>query len=158
MSQPQQHRIWAVSATCTTAYGNTRSLTQWGRPGIKPTTSWFLVGLVSAEARRELSFLFFIYFPFLFYFLFSFFIFLGSHLWHMEVPRLGVKLELQLPAYTTAMAMWDLSCDCNLQHSSRQCRIFNPLSEAKNPTGIPMDTSWVHNLLNHHRNSLYFFF
>ena len=28
--------------------------------------------------------------------------FLGAHLWHMEVPRLGVKLELQLPAYTTA--------------------------------------------------------
>ena len=26
------------------------------------------------------------------------FIFLGPHLWHMEVPRLGVKLELQLPA------------------------------------------------------------
>ena len=36
---------------------------------------------------------------------FSFFlfnIFLGLHLWHMEVPRLGVKLELQLLAYTTA--------------------------------------------------------
>ena len=27
---------------------------------------------------------------------------LGPHLWHMEVPRLGVKLGLQLPAYTTA--------------------------------------------------------
>ena len=25
--------------------------------------------------------------------------FLGLHLWHMEVPRLGVQLELQLPAY-----------------------------------------------------------
>ena len=25
----------------------------------------------------------------------------------MEVPRLGVKSELQLPAYTTATAMWD---------------------------------------------------
>ena len=23
-----------------------------------------------------------------------FFVFLGSHLWHMEVPRLGVELEL----------------------------------------------------------------
>ena len=28
--------------------------------------------------------------------------FLGLHLWHMEVPRLGVELELQPPAYTTA--------------------------------------------------------
>ena len=28
--------------------------------------------------------------------------FLGPHPWHMEVPRLGVQLELQLLAYTTA--------------------------------------------------------
>jgi len=28
--------------------------------------------------------------------------FLGPHPQHIEVPRLGVKLELQLPAYTTA--------------------------------------------------------
>ena len=32
---------------------------------------------------------------------------LGLHLLHMEVPRLGVELELQLPAYTTATAMQD---------------------------------------------------
>ena len=34
------------------------------------------------------------------YFLFSFFFscFLGLYLWHMEVPRLGAELELQLPA------------------------------------------------------------
>ena len=28
---------------------------------------------------------------------------------HMEIPRLGVELELQLAAYTTATAMWDPS-------------------------------------------------
>ena len=28
--------------------------------------------------------------------------FLGLHLQHMEVPRLGVESELQLPAYATA--------------------------------------------------------
>ena len=28
----------------------------------------------------------------------------------MEVPRLGVQLELQLSAYTTATAILDLSC------------------------------------------------
>ena len=27
---------------------------------------------------------------------------------HMEVPRLGVELELQLPDYATATATWDL--------------------------------------------------
>ena len=31
-------------------------------------------------------------------------IFLQPHLQHMEVPRLGVKSELELPAYTTATA------------------------------------------------------
>ena len=30
--------------------------------------------------------------------------FLGPHVWHVEVPRLGVEWELQLPAYTTATA------------------------------------------------------
>ena len=39
----------------------------------------------------------------------SFFFFLGLHLHHIEVPRLGVELELQLLAYTTATAMVDLS-------------------------------------------------
>jgi len=38
------------------------------------------------------------------FFLFSFFVFLGLHSWQMKVPKLGVKLELQLPAYTTATA------------------------------------------------------
>ena len=35
--------------------------------------------------------------------------FLGPHLRHMEVPRLGVELELQLPAYTTATVTQDPS-------------------------------------------------
>ena len=48
----------------------------------------------------------------------------------MEVPRLGVELELQLLVYATATAMWDPSL-CNLHHSSQQCQILNPLSEAR---------------------------
>jgi len=37
----------------------------------------------------------------------------------MEVPRLGVESELQLPAYTTAPAM-PVPCHiCDLHHSSR---------------------------------------
>ena len=35
----------------------------------------------------------------------------------MEVPRLGVELELQPPAYTTATATPDPSRACNLYHS-----------------------------------------
>ena len=34
--------------------------------------------------------------------LFVCFCFLGLHLWHVEVPRRGVELEMQLLAYTTA--------------------------------------------------------
>ena len=34
----------------------------------------------------------------IYYAFFFFFVFLGPHLWHMEVPRLGVESELQLLA------------------------------------------------------------
>ena len=60
------------------------------------------------------------------------FCFLEPHSWHMEVPSLGVILELQLPAYTTATAMPDLSCICDLHHRSQQRWILNPLSKARN--------------------------
>ena len=49
----------------------------------------------------------------------------------MEVPRLGVKSELQLPVYTTATATQNPSCVCDLYHSLWQCWILNPLSRAK---------------------------
>ena len=60
-----------------------------------------------------------------------FFVFLGLHLEHMEVPSLWVELELQLPAYVRATATPDPSRVCNLHHSLWQCRIPNPLSEAR---------------------------
>ena len=65
---------------------------------------------------------------------FSFPPLLGQHLQHMEVPELGVELELQLPAYTTATATPDPSCGCDLNHSSWQCRILNPPIEARERT------------------------
>ena len=43
--------------------------------------------------------------PFKVVFCFSFFFGGGPHLRHMEVPRLGVELELYLLAYATATAM-----------------------------------------------------
>ena len=61
----------------------------------------------------------------------------------MEVPRLGVELELQPPAYTSATATQDLSCICDLHHSSRQCWIPDALSEARDRTRILMDTSQI---------------
>ena len=68
------------------------------------------------------------------------FSFLGLHLQHMEVPRLGVELELQLPAYTTAKVTLDPSCICDLRHSLWQHRILNPLNKARDGTCILMDT------------------
>ena len=129
-TQSQQHRIQAASATYTTANGNTRFLTHWVRPGIKPTTSWFLVVFVSAAPRWELlyhafnlTYLCSIHIFLLFY-LFLFLFFLGLYLQHMEVPRLGFKLELQLPANITAIVMPDPSCIWALHHSSWQRQVL----------------------------------
>ena len=69
--------------------------------------------------------------------------FLGLHLRHMEVPRVRVELKLQLPAYTTATATWDLSRFCKLHHSLWQCQIINLLSKTRDRTCILMDTSWI---------------
>ena len=67
----------------------------------------------------------------------------------MEVPRLEVESELQLLAYATVTAMWDLSHICDPYYSSWQGQILNPLSEARDQTHILMHTSQVHNLLSH---------
>ena len=68
-------------------------------------------------------------------FFFVLLLFLGPLQRHMEVPRLGVKLEPQPPAYITVTAtMPDQSHVCKLYHSSRQCRILNPLSQARDRT------------------------
>ena len=54
----------------------------------------------------------------------------------MEVLRLGVESELQVPAYTAATATPDPNCICNLHHSSQQPQILNPLSETRDQTRI----------------------
>ena len=63
---------------------------------------------------------------------------------HMEVPRLGVELELQLLVYTTAAATWDLSHVCKLHCSLLQGQMVSALSEDWNQPHILMDTSLVH--------------
>ena len=62
------------------------------------------------------------------------------HLQHMELARLGVSLMLQLPAYTAATAMWDPSRLWDLCRRLQQCRILNPLSEARDGTRVLMET------------------
>ena len=88
------------------------------RPGIEPVSSWILVEFITAEPQWEClwTLLFFL---------------LWLQLWHMEIPGLGVELELQLQAYATDTAMSDLSHIFDLHHSSWQRRVPNPLSEAR---------------------------
>ena len=61
----------------------------------------------------------------------------------MEVPRLGVELELQLLAYTIATARQDPSHVCDPHLSSWQCWILNPLSKARDRIFVFMDASQI---------------
>ena len=60
----------------------------------------------------------------------------------MELPRLGVELELQLLTYTTATATWDLSHMGSATYTTAQSNT-NLLSQARDGTQILMDTSQV---------------
>ena len=75
------------------------------------------------------------------FFIFLFFVFRGPYPQDMEVPRLGVKSDLQQPAYTTAIATQDLSSVCDLYHSSWQPWILNPWARPGIWTHILMDPS-----------------
>ena len=57
----------------------------------------------------------------------------------MEVPRLGVELELQLQAYPTTTATQDLSHVCDLTAAHCNARLLTPLGEA----GIEPTFSWI---------------
>ena len=88
-----------------------------------------------------------------FYFIYLFiYLFKWLCLRCMEFPRLGVKSELQLQTYTTAMATPDPSRLWDLRRSLWQHWILNPLMEPE----IKPTSSWnimsVLNLLSHYRN------
>ena len=76
--------------------------------------------------------------------IFLFLVFFGPHPQHTEVSGLGIKLELQLPAYIKAEATQDLSCVFDLHRNSQQHWILNPVIKARDQTRVLMDTSRVH--------------
>ena len=121
------------------AYGNSHNLQQHRvfnplrEAETEPTSSCILVRFISTEPQQELQ-----------CFSCLSFVSSGLHLWHMEVPRLGVELELLLLAYPTATAMPDPSCVCDLHHSSWQHRILNPLSRARDRARNRMVPSQIH--------------
>ena len=78
----------------------------------------------------------------LFYFIL--FVFLGVHLWHMGVPRLGVESELQMLAYATAAATPDPSCVCKLHCSYSNIGSLTHLVRPGIELNLhPMDTNRV---------------
>ena len=102
--------------------------------------SWFSKW---SEVYSMKVFSFFSFFFFFFHSFFFFSFFRAATALYIEIPRLGVTSEVQLPAYTTSTSTPDLSCTWDLRCSSWQCRILNPLSEARDRTHILMDTSRV---------------
>ena len=78
-------------------------------------------------------------FFFFFFLSFSFFFFRASPVAYGS-SQARVESEFQLPTYTTATAMWDPCRVCNLHHSSWQCWIPNPLSEARDQTHVLKET------------------
>ena len=58
----------------------------------------------------------------------------GMGLLQHKKNGLGAKSELKPPAYARATATRDPSRVCDLHHSSRQRRIINPLSKARDQT------------------------
>ena len=85
--------------------------------------------------------------PFSFLFFPDFF--LGLHHWPMEVTRLGVELELQLPVYTTATVTPDPKHICGPCHSLRQHCI---LTHQERPGIEPISSQTVCQL-SHNENS-----
>ena len=115
------------------------------------STPWFKPSETNVKLAIDRTVKYYIWWVFLF--VCFFFSFLGLNLWHMEIPRWGVELELQLPAYATATATPDPSHIYNLGYSLQLCWVLTPLSEARDWTHILMNTSWVLNPLRHDRNS-----
>ena len=79
--------------------------------------------------------------PFVFFF---FFLLSSAALVAYGSSQARVELELQLPAYITAIATWDLRRVCDLHHGSWKHQIPNPLNGARDGTGIPIGTHRVH--------------
>ena len=59
--------------------------------------------------------------------------------WHMEVPKLGVKSELQLPAYTPQPQ----PCRIRVASATYTTAMTMPDPEPRDRTCVLMDTVWV---------------
>ena len=77
---------------------------------------------------------------------FSFFffgLFLGLHLKHMEVPRLGNKSQLQPAPQLQPQQCGIRAASATYTTAYRNASSLSPLSEARDQTCVFMDASWV---------------
>ena len=121
-------------------------LTHTSRPGIKPTSSWVLVGFLSHWATTgTLNYVnrFCNVKPIFFFF----FLYLRA----VPVACGGSQGRGWIRATAAGHSNVDLSRVCALYHSSQQCQIPNPLSQARDPSlttepqrELPMlNQSWI---------------
>ena len=75
-------------------------------------------------------------------YLFTYFCFLGLHVRHMEIPRLGVELELQLLTYVTATATQDPGSEPHLWPTPQLMGNARSLTHWARP-GIEPASSWI---------------
>ena len=113
-----------------------------------PFKVWFSLGICPGVGLLDLTFFVYLFCLFL--------LFLGCTGYGSCQARGWIGAAV--PAFSTASATPDPSHVSNLHHSSWQCWILNPLSEARDRTHILMDTSQFRFLLSHNRNSLLFNF
>ena len=84
----------------------------------------------------------------------SFFaLFLGLHLQHLEVSKLGVELKLKFPVNTTATATPDLSHICDLCQSYGNTRSLSHWARPGIELTFSRTLCWVLNPLSHNGNS-----
>ena len=108
MPQPWQHQIQVKPATYATCCSNAGPSTHWARPGTESASlkrQHQVLNRVSHNRKARIIIITIC--------------FLGPQGHHMEVLGLGVESELQLLAYTTATATWDLSHVWDLYTTAR---------------------------------------
>ena len=67
----------------------------------------------------------------------------GSHLWHVEVPRLGGGIRATAAGLHHSHSNATQLHFCDLHHSKWQHQTLNPLREDRDRTLILMHTSWI---------------
>ena len=70
--------------------------------------------------------------------------FLGLHMRHMGSSQARGWIRATAAGLHLRYSNTRSELVCDLYHSSRQCKIVNPLSRAGDGTNILMNTSWVH--------------